>query len=157
MSTVEVLTALQSSALGHAIAKSDHLVGATAQIFHVLGFVFLLAAVIFINLRLAGLALPNLPVPQVAREPKRLIWLGLAFAIVSGVLMFLSAPLLYFANPAFILKIWLLVAAIVLQLTLYRHVTSLDQPKPIYAKLSVLGSIVLWFGVGLAGRAIGFV
>lgn len=157
MSTVEVLTALQNSALGDAIGKSDHLVGAAAQVFHVLGFVFLLASVILINLRLSGLVLKSQSIPQVAKEPTRLIWAGLAFAVISGILMFLSAPLLYYTNPAFIAKIWLLVAAVILQVTLYRHVTTRETPSPLLAKASVVLSIFLWFGVGVTGRAIGFI
>jgi hypothetical protein len=157
MSTVEVLTALQNSPLGAAIGKSDHLVGAAAQVFHVLGFIFLLASIILINLRLSGLALKELSIPQVAKEPTRLIWAGLAFAVISGILMFLSAPLLYYTNPAFVAKIWLLVSAVVLQVTLYRQVTTRENPNPWLAKISIFLSIFLWFGVGVTGRAIGYI
>jgi hypothetical protein len=157
MSTVEVLTALQNSPLGEAIGKSDHLFGAAAQIFHVLGFIFLLASVILINLRLSGLVLGNQSIPQVAKEPTRFIWAGLAFAVTSGILMFLSAPLLYYTNPAFVAKIWLLAAAVVLQVTLYRHVTTRENPSPLLAKASIALSLFLWFGVGVTGRAIGYI
>lgn len=157
MSTVEVLTALQNSALGHAIGKSDHLVGAAAQIFHVLGFVVLLASLVLINLRLAGIALKSESIPQLSREPLKLIWLGLASAVTSGILMFVSAPLLYWANPAFILKLWLLAGAVLLQVTLYRHVIGQETPSPLLAKSAIALSLLLWFGVGVAGRAIGFI
>lgn len=157
MSTVEVLTSLQNSALGHAIAKSDHLVGAAAQVFHVLGFVVLLAAVVLINLRLSGVALQGQSIPNVAREPLRLVWLGLALAVISGILMFVSAPLLYYANPAFVAKIWLLGAAVLLQVTLYRRVVASERPSRLLARSAVLLSILLWFGVGVTGRAIGYI
>lgn len=156
-STVEILTALQNSALGHAIGKSNHLVGATAQIFHVLGFVLLLASLVLLNLRLAGIALKSQSIPQLSREPIRLIWLGLASAVISGILMFVSAPLLYWANPAFILKLWLLAGAVLLQVTLYRRVVSQEAPNPLLAKAAIAFSLLLWFGVGVAGRAIGFI
>ena len=157
MSTYEILTAIQSSAIGQAIAKSDHLVGATAQIFHVLGFIFLLSSLVLINLRLLGVTLTNLSIPEVAKEPLRFIWAGLFFAVSSGILMFVSAPLLYWTNPAFDLKIVLLVAAVLLQVTAYRKVISSETPNPALARASVAASVVLWFGVGLAGRAIGYV
>lgn len=157
MSTVEVLTSLQNSALGHAIAKSDHLVGAAAQVFHVLGFVVLLAAVVLINLRLSGVALQGQSIPNVAREPLRLVWLGLALAVITGILMFVSAPLLYYANPAFVAKIWLLGAAVLLQVTLYRRVVASERPSRLLARSAVLLSILLWFGVGVTGRAIGYI
>lgn len=157
MSTVEVLTALQNTFLGQAIGKSDHLYGAAAQVFHVLGFVILLASVVLINLRLAGFAFNAQSIPQVAKEPTRLIWGGLTFAVISGVLMFFSAPLIYYSNSAFIAKLWLLLAAVVLQVTLYRKVTRSETPNPLHAKLSIGLSIFLWFGVGVTGRAIGFI
>lgn len=155
--TLAILEYLQGTPLAHSISKSNHLVGATSQLFHVFGFVILLASLVLINLRLLGLALPGQSVTQVSGQPNKLIWLGLALAVISGALMFIATPLLYFGNPAFRLKILLLGVAIVLQATLYRHVTSRDDPSPALAKLSVAASVLLWFGVGLAGRAIGFV
>lgn len=155
--TLAILEYLQGTPVAHAISKSDHLVGATSQLFHVFGFVILLAALVLVNLRLLGIALPEYSIPQLSRQPKQLIWAGLALAIISGTLMFIATPLLYFGNPAFRLKILLLLVAIVLQATLYRSVTRSESPSPVLARVSVAASVVLWFGVGLAGRAIGYV
>jgi hypothetical protein len=158
MSTyVEVLTSLQNSFLGQAIGQSNHLVGATSQVFHILGFVFLLASVIFINLRLLGLVLANVPLREVSRQPIRLLWGGFFFASVSGFLMFLSAPTLYYANPAFVTKEVLYVLAVVFQVVLYQTVVKQEKPARWLVWSSVLLSFFLWFGVGLAGRAIGYV
>ncbi|MEJ1962337.1 MAG: hypothetical protein WDO56_12650 [Gammaproteobacteria bacterium] len=38
MTTLDVLKALQNSAVAHAVSKSNHMVGAGLQIVHVLGF-----------------------------------------------------------------------------------------------------------------------
>ncbi|MDR1461554.1 MAG: hypothetical protein LBI68_00155 [Azoarcus sp.] len=156
-STVEVLTALQNSFLGQAIGQSNHLVGATSQVFHILGFVSLLAAVIFINLRLLGLALPNMPLKEVSRQAVKFIWIGFFFASTSGFLMFLSAPTLYYANPAFLAKITLYTLAIVFQVLLYQRVVKLANPGKFLVWTNVLLSFFLWFGVSLTGRAIGYV
>ncbi|MDR3323954.1 MAG: hypothetical protein LBS89_07105 [Zoogloeaceae bacterium] len=155
--TVELLTALQNSFLGRAIGQSNHLVGAGSQVFHILGFVFLLASVIFINLRLLKLVLPGVPLPQLAKEPLRLLWGGFIFASVSGALMFISAPTLYYANPGFIAKEWFYVAAIVFQVAVYQRVLKTENPGKPLVWLSVILSFFLWFGVGMAGRAIGYV
>jgi hypothetical protein len=46
---------------------------------------------------------------------------------------------------------------LIVQFTLYRKVTKATQPKPLFATGSALLSLSLWFGVGLFGRAIGYV
>jgi hypothetical protein len=155
--TLEVLNVLQNSFIGQSVAKSNHLVGATFQVFHVLGFVVLLASVALINLRLLGYGLRAQTAPQIASDTNLLIWLGFGFAVVSGTAMFFSAVELYYFNPAFKLKLLLLAAATVLQVTLFKKVVSTETPNPTLAKISVFLSVVLWFGVGLAGRAIGYV
>lgn len=155
--TLEVLNVLQNSFIGQSVAKSNHLVGATFQVFHVLGFIALLASVALVNLRLLGYGLRAQTAPQIARETNLLVWLGFGFAVLSGIGMFFSAVELYYFNPAFKLKLLLLAIATVLQLTLFRKVALAENPSPALAKVSVLLSLVLWFGVGLAGRAIGYV
>jgi small-conductance mechanosensitive channel len=157
MSTLELLLKIQDSALAHAVSKSDHLVGAGLQIFHVLGFVLLLASLLLINLRLVGLAFERHSLPLLAKEPLRLIWLGLAVAVLSGVLMFVASPTLYFYKPVFLFKIVLLALAVLLQVLLYNRIVAREFPNPLLARATVVLSMVLWFGVGLAGRAIGFV
>lgn len=157
MSTLEILTQIQNSALAHAVSKSNHLVGAGLQIVHVLGFVVLLASLVLINLRLLGLALARQTVPQVSAEASRLIWWGLGLAVASGILMFIASPALYYFKPVFKSKLLLLVVAVAFQWLLYRRVVAVDAPAPGAARASVALSLLLWFGVGLAGRAIGFV
>jgi hypothetical protein len=49
------------------------------------------------------------------------------------------------------------VAAVAVQFALFRRVAAIDSPPPALARLSVAVSLLLWFGVGVAGRAIGFV
>jgi hypothetical protein len=155
--TLDVLNALQYSFVGQSVAKSNHLVGATFQVIHVLGFVVLLASVVLVNLRLLGYGLRGQTTQQIATETNRLIWGGFAFAVLSGTAMFFSVVELYYFNPAFRLKMILLLAAALLQLTLFRKVTAAESPSPALARVSVALSVVLWFGVGLAGRAIGYV
>ncbi len=54
MSTAQVLTAIQNSAVAHAVSKTNHMVGAGLQIVHVLGFILLLSSIVLISLRLLG-------------------------------------------------------------------------------------------------------
>ena len=157
MSTAEVLTALQNSAVAHAVSKSNHMVGAGLQIVHVLGFILLLASIVLISLRLFGLAFAQQPISKVGRDATRLIWLGLVLTVASGTLMFVSSPRMYYYNPAFELKMLLLIAAVLVQVLLLRRVSANDSPTRALARTTVALSLASWFGVGLAGRIIGFI
>jgi hypothetical protein len=157
MTVEEVLTWIQGSALAHAISKSNHMVGAGLQILHIIGFVLLLASLLLLSLRLLGFVFVRQPVAQVADDATRLIWIGLALAVFSGTLMFVSTPRLYFHNWAFQLKMALLVVAILIQLLLFRRVARAQSPSPARVWTSVVLTLVAWFGISLAGRMIGFI
>lgn len=157
MTTADVLTLIQGTSLSHTISKSNHLLIAGFQVFHVIGFVLLLAALLLISLRLLGLILQQQTVPEVARQALRLVWSGLALAVISGTLMFIGSPRHYFYNPAFGVKMLLLVAAVVIQAGLFRKVAMSTPASPWLTRTSVALSLALWFAVSMAGRAIGFV
>jgi hypothetical protein len=157
MTSADALTFIQSTPLSHAISKSNHLLIAGFQVFHVIGFVLLLAALVLISLRLLGLILQQQPVPEVARQALRLLWSGLALAVISGTLMFIGSPRHYFYNPAFDVKMLLLVAAVIIQTVLFRKVANSSAPRPWLARASVAVSLAMWLAVSMAGRAIGFV
>src|SRR5690348_16318215 len=115
MTASDALSFIQSTALSHAISKSNHLLIAGFQVFHVMGFVLLLAALVLISLRLLGLILQRQTVSEVTHQGLRLLWSGLALAVISGVLMFIGSPKHYFYNPAFDVKMLLLIAAVFVQ------------------------------------------
>jgi hypothetical protein len=151
------LTALQHTALSHGIAKADHLLMAGLQVVHVIGFVLLLSSLLLISLRLLGLIFTQQTIPQIARETTRLLWLGLALTVGSGVVMFIGAPKHYAYNPAFMAKMVLLIIAIGVQALMFGRVAASAAPRPALARLGVALALLFWFGVSLAGRAIGFV
>ena len=157
MSYADVLARLQNSGLGHAIGKSNHLIGASLQILHIFGFVLLLSSLTVISLRLLGLAFAKQPVAQVARDGTRLIWIGLALAVATGTLMFISGARHYGYNWAFEMKMGLLLLAVLTQVLLFKRITAPDFRHPTLARASAVLSLTLWFGVGLAGRMIGFI
>jgi hypothetical protein len=156
MSTAEVLTSIQNSAVAHAISKSNHLVGASLQVVHVLGFVTLLAALLLVSLRLLGLTLKGQSLHDVTQDATRLLYLGLALTVASGVLMFVATPKLYFYKPVFQLKLLLFLTAVVIQFTVLRRLTAHESANPLIARATVAASLLVWFGIGFAGRMIGF-
>lgn len=157
MSTHDVLTWIQESALAHAISKTDHLVGAGLQVVHVMGLVALLASLVLISLHLLGLAFKDHPTVEIAKESTRLVWWGLALTALSGTMMFIATPTLYFYNPAFRLKMLLFLLAVVVQLALFRRAAAQSSPTRSFAKISVAVSLAAWFSVAMTGRMIGFI
>jgi uncharacterized membrane protein YcfT len=156
MSTAEVLTAIQNSAVAHAISKTNHLVGAALQVVHVLGFVTLLAALVLVSLRLLGLTLKSQSLQDVSRDASRLLYLGLALTVASGLLMFVAMPKLYFYKPMFQLKMLLFVSAVLIQFAVLRRLIARESANPLVARATVAASLLAWFGIGFAGRMIGF-
>jgi hypothetical protein len=157
MSTADLLTAIQKTPLSRALAGADHLVMAGLQVVHVVGFILLLASLVLISLRVLGWALKDTPVAEVARDTTRLLWLGLALAALTGLLMFIGAPKHYFYNPAFTTKMALLAVAVIIQAVVFSRVAASESPSPTLARVGVALALVFWFSVSLAGRAIGFV
>lgn len=149
------LESLQSSPVGQLIGGTDHLVGAAFQFIHIVGLVLLLTGVLLVALRLLGLGLKQQSLAEVAQMARPFLWWGLAAAVISGGLMFASTAVIYVTKEALQLKLVLLVLAVLLQLGLIRRLVSHPAGKAL-ATSGALASLVLWFGVGLAGRAIGF-
>lgn len=157
MSTLAFFQAVQNSDIAVSIGQSNHLYGVVAQVFHITGMVLILASVLLVNLRLLGTGLVSQSVPQLVKATTPLIWIGLLSIIFSGLFMFAPSAALYHPNPALWLKFQLLIAALIVQFTLYRKITATEQPNRSLAILTAIISLTLWFGVGIAGRAIGYV
>jgi hypothetical protein len=151
------LAEIERLPLAQALAKSDHLVGAGLQVMHIIGFVLLLAAEVFVSLRLLGFAFIDQPLPRVSAGALGLVWVGLLLTLVSGAAMFIASPQLYFYKPVFQFKLLLFVVAVALHALLLRRVARQAEPAPALARASVALSLLAWFGIGMAGRMIGFV
>ena len=79
--------------------------------------------------------------------------------LASGLLMFVTGPMHYFYNSAFRIKMLLLLCAVVLQFSLFHAIAIRARLRPPgrLAKFAVGIVLLSWFGIGIAGRAIGFV
>jgi hypothetical protein len=156
MDTPKFLDLLQASTLSQRIAAADHLLMAGLQILHVLGFVLLLASLVLLGLRVFGIVFVTAPLDRLARDAGRCLWLGLLLTMSSGTVMFIGAPHHYVDNAAFRVKLPLLGFAILLQGAMSLQLR-LAEPRLFIARVGMAASLVLWFAVSLAGRAIGFV
>jgi len=130
---------------------------AVIEMIHLVGLAILLGALVVIDLRLFGFGIRSMPPSQLARELRTWMRIGMVSVLGSGVLLFFGEPMKLYGSPSFFVKMVLLFFALLLQLTLFRKVRS-DSGVSASVFSTVIGtlSLLLWMGVGLAGRAIGF-
>ena len=129
---------------------------AIASIFLLFGIVLLLGGVFLMSLRLLGLIMRDQPVSQVGRDLRRWTLVGIAATLLAGPSMWAATALRYYDSDAFWLEMQLMATALVFHLTLYDWVTRRDDTHPLLRGFTGILALVLWFGVGVAGRAIGF-
>lgn len=130
---------------------------------HLFGMALLVVTITAFDLRLLGLALGRASVSDVRRALLPWSWTAFAVQVMTGVLLFSSEAVKLFANPAFRLKLVLIVLAGI-QVAIFHRIgfrnlpawdTSPSTPKA--AKLAGFISLVLWLSIAAAGRFIGFV
>jgi hypothetical protein len=125
---------------------------------HILALAVLLGTVLVVSLRLLGIGLVQRPVADVYTTLSGLRNGALLTMLVTGFMLFCSEAIKCYENPPFWAKMITLLVAIVFQYTVVRSTSS----KPdvslgrFRASAAACLSLFLWFGVGAAGRAIGF-
>jgi hypothetical protein len=157
MSTEVLFNSIQHSSLGDVLGKADPLIGALSQLIHIAGLILILSAVVLVNLRLLGFGLKRQSLPELVKTTTPQIWYGLVLLVLSGLFIFIPSATIYLHNTAFWTKFSLLAIVLVIQFTLFRKVTSVENPKRGVAILTAVTSLVLWFGVAFAGRFIGYI
>lgn len=143
------LVYIRDSSFGMPALQSVHLVGLT----------ILLAAILVLNLRLAGLSMEDWSLPSLVRQLKPWSVGALIMVIASGIVMFLGNPEKYLASYPFLFKMTVLGLAILFQFGVLRRLSTMGAgAAPGRSDVFVAGlSLTLWFTVGWAGRAIAFV
>src|SRR6059036_3051329 len=127
------------------------------ETFHLLALTLLFGAVIVLNLRLCRIIMKNQPVQQVAQDLSPWAFWSLVVILASGVMLFFSEAMKCYASAPFQVKMTFLFFALIFHFTIHRKVTKTDRDPSLLSGV-VVGSInaFLWLGVGLGGRAIGF-
>jgi len=126
---------------------------------HILALTMMFGSIVIIDLRLLGLGMKKQPVAVLAKNLEPYMTWGMVIMLVTGYMLFSSEAMKCFVNDGFKFKMALLFPAIIFQFTLFRSVTHKDEGKRpmLLGWLVALLSLTLWFGVGIGGRAIGFV
>ena len=147
-----------NSFFGHGIRNSTWLFP-FVEIFHLLALGVLGGTILIVNLRLLGFRFWGESSSELAREVRPWTLGSLAVMLVSGFLRFSTEAVKMYGNWAFQFKMSSLVLAILFTFTIHRKVAMSDESRvsPLWRRLVAVVSLVLWAGVGLGGRAIGYV
>jgi hypothetical protein len=126
---------------------------------HVLAITLLAGSIALLDLRLLGVLLRGQRVTLVARQVLPVVWTGFGVLTVTGLLLFSAEAAKSYANPAFRIKLVLLVVAglnpLVYYRTVYRRIEEWDAADrpPAAARLAGAASLLLWIAIIAAGRA----
>ena len=126
---------------------------------HILALTMMFGAIVIIDLRMMGVGMKKQPVTLLAKNLEPYMTWGMLIMLATGYLLFTSEAMKCFGNGGFQFKMAMLLPAVIFQFTLFRWVTHKDESRrpALLGWLVALLSLILWFGVGVGGRAIGFV
>jgi len=133
---------------------------AVVEAIHLVALAVIGGAVLVVDLRLLGLAFQKQRVADIARVAQPWLLWSLAGMLLTGFVLFLSlAASKYYVHDYFWVKMYFLAAAMAFSFTIRHRVIMGDDARAnsSFAKLVGLVSLFLWSGVGLAGKAIGYI
>ena len=127
-------------------------------ILHLSGLTMLLGTTLLLSLRLLGLVFRKQPVAELRRELLSWNLTGLGLMLLSGTLIFMGGESSYFNGEWFRTKMEILLIALIFHFTLFRRVTKAPENRfaPLWNRLTGAVSLLLWFGVAVAGRTIAY-
>jgi hypothetical protein len=153
--------AIENSSLAMSIASGEFAFPLIETV-HVIAIVTVFGTIAIMDLRLLGLTSGSWSITSVSRDTLRITWIAFLFAVITGLLMFISKATTYMVNPYFLWKMALIAFAginmLVLHLTTWKTIGSWDTGSaiPAAAKLSGALSLLFWVIVIFCGRFIGF-
>lgn len=146
---------LENSAFSSAIRQSVWLYPAIASL-HLLSLTMLIGAIVMFDLRLVGYS-RQLLVTDLAQHLLPWAYGGFVIAVSSGLLLFAVDASELIANPAFRLKLLLILAAVI-NATLFRisaraiRVWNRSVMPPLSVRIIALSSLLLWTSVLIGSR-----
>jgi hypothetical protein len=162
MDFTEFLASIEASSFSMTITESTWMFPAI-EVVHVMAITLVVGSIAMLDLRLLGVSRRDRGVIELSSETLPWTWGAFGVAVITGLLMFVSAATRYFENTPFRVKMVLLALAgfnmALFHLTAYRSVHSWDRQLPTPRAARVAGSLSLtfWVLVVFFGRWIGFV
>ncbi len=161
MTLLDVLSWLEGTSLATLIQESRYGFPIVVAA-HILGLTLSVGTLLWVDLRLLGIAVQRLPVSHVYRSLAPWFLIGFAVMVASGLTLFTAYATLAYANFYFRLKMVALVLAganaLVFHFMTQRGSAEWDAAlrPPAAARVAGLTSIVLWVAVMLAGRMMSY-
>jgi hypothetical protein len=155
MTEAEVLQWIKELPIGAAVRQSRWLF-ALGETLHFIGLCLMVGGLLIVDLRLLG---------YIRRIPMRaalaflpFVFVGFLINLATGTEFFMTDPFMYWPNPAFKLKMFMVllggVNALVFTVMEHRHVLVLgrDEHASPLGKITAGASLAIWFCVILLGR-----
>jgi hypothetical protein len=126
---------------------------------HILAMAIMFGGLLVLNLKMMGLTMKRQQLPMLADTLRPFINWGVVIMLLSGYAMFASGPMKYYTNDGFKVKMAALLAVLIFQYTVYSGTLKKDDQQRSSGAGLIVGllNFAMWFLVGAAGRAIGFV
>lgn len=130
---------------------------------HVIAAAMVVGSILFVDLRLLGLAANRYPITTLSKELVPWAWFAFVVATITGLGMFITRAASHVVNPAFQWKLGLLVLAginmVYFHKRVYADIEKWDTGTSIPTPVKIIGSLslLLWSGVMLAGRWVGHI
>jgi hypothetical protein len=119
------------------------------QLIHFTGLSLFVGTIILLNLRLLGITKRRQSIGEVYSELSPVMWTGFCIALLGGFLLFSSAAGTFYYNPAFRVKMLVLIVALTWHLLVLAKVRASTEPAstPGWGKVAALLSFVLFITV----------
>jgi len=161
LSLNEICLWIDNTTLNQAIQATNWVVP-TVQTIHILAIAAVASSALMIDLRLIGVFWANRAMKDVSSRFLPLVWWPLLILLATGIIMIIAEPARSLKNPAFQLKMLLLIAALIVtglfQFLQRRNVSFGDLrsgPRAAAATLAIV-SMLLWSSIIFAGRWIAY-
>ena len=152
LETTAIAVAIQESLYGFAIVVAIHILGIAASV----------GLLLWVDLRLLGIALTQRPLNEVYRSLAPWFAVGFGIMLISGATVFTAFATAAYGNPFFRIKLLLLLLAGVNALVFHRFAAaSPERPDdvaapPTAARLAGFLSLAIWAGVIVMGRMMSY-
>ena len=129
---------------------------------HVLSICFFIGILLFVDLRLMGIAFTKLPISEMNKKVLPWSLFGFGLMMLTGFLLFYAIPVRSYQNIFFRFKVILILVAGLNAFLFHRQMKlegmNWDEGKsiPKSVHLKAVASLVLWSGVIISGRMIAY-